>query len=98
MPSPNKSLIAPGSPGLKSQMCRVRRRKLALSRNTSSRIVELPSSNFESNQVTRRQRYHGSSSVRAEKFLQQADGRETFLRAIVEACAASVAVLDESGK
>jgi len=97
MPSPNKSLIAPGSPGLKSHMCRVRRRKLALSRKTSSRIVELPSANFESDRVARGQRYHESRSMWAEKSLQQADGRETFLQAIVEACAASVAVLDESG-
>jgi signal transduction histidine kinase len=59
--------------------------------------VELPSANFETDQVARGQRYHEPSHLRAASFGKQADGRETFLQAIVEACAASVAVLDESG-
>jgi signal transduction histidine kinase len=96
MPSP-KNLVLPRPFGLKSQMCRAPRRKLALSRKTSYRVVELPSSNFETDQVATGQRYVGSSPIRAARFVEQADGRETFLQAIVEACAASVAVLDESG-
>ena len=84
MPSPNKNSIAPGPHGLQSQMCRVGRRKLALNRKPSSRVRELGQHYFE-------------SSPKRAPFVTQNDERETFLQAIVEACGASVAVLDELG-
>jgi len=94
MPSPNDNLIAPRPLRLRRQMCRVPRRKLALNRKTSAQVK---SSNSQTDQLARDQRYFESSPRLAEKFVKQSDVRETFLRAIVEACAASVAVLDQSG-
>ena len=98
MPFPNKSLIVPRSPRLclMGQACRVQRRKLALRHKTSTQGVKLIP-NFQTNQVPAGQRYDESSSTRAEKVVEQGDWRETFLQSIVEACAANVAVLDESG-
>src|SRR5881394_3379992 len=78
------------------QGCRVQRRKLALRHKTSTQGVKLIP-NFQTNQVAAGQRYDESSSTRAEKVVEQGDWRETFLQSIVEACAANVAVLDESG-
>ena len=78
-------------------MCRVRRRRLALSHKISAQLRDQPTPNSQTHQVAGGQRYDESRSRLAGKFVKQAEGRETFLRAIVEACAASVAVLDESG-
>jgi signal transduction histidine kinase len=79
------------------QACRVQRRKLTLRHKTSTEVGDLLIPNFQTDQVARGRRYDESSSTRAEKSVMQSDGRETLLQAIVEACAASVAVLDESG-
>jgi signal transduction histidine kinase len=100
MPSSNKSLIVPRSPRLRCLMgkaCRVQRRRLALSRKTSTQVVDLLVPNLQTDQLAGGQRYDESRSTPAEKIVEQSDGRETLLRAIVEACAANVAVLDESG-
>src|ERR1700730_6794185 len=100
MPSPNKRLIAPRSPRLRCLMgkaCRVQRRKLGLRHKTSTQVVDLPIPNFQTDQVAGRQRYDESRSTPPEKIVEQSDVRETLLQAIVEACAANVAVLDESG-
>ncbi len=97
MAPPNHNLITPRRLRPKTQMCRVPRRKLAQNRKTSIQFAEPTSSDFQTDQLTLAQRYYGSNSRLADNFIKQSDGRETFLQAIVEACAASVAVLDESG-
>jgi signal transduction histidine kinase len=100
MPFPNKSSIVPQSPRLRCLMgkaCRVQRRKLALSRKLSTQAIDLLVPNFQTGQVAKGHRYDESRSTPAEKIVEQSEVRETFLQAIVEACASNVAVLDEYG-
>lgn len=94
MPSPINHLIVSRPPGVKTQMCRPQRRRLALRRKESVKLRVLPTPSLQSDQITIRQQLHKPGS---QTFIRQSDEGETLLRAIVEACAASVAVLDESG-
>lgn len=82
--------------GSTGQACRAQRRKLAVRHKISSQLRELPIRNFHAKQVSGR-RFDEPSFILPETFVGQVGGQEAFLQAIVEACAANVAVLDETG-
>lgn len=82
--------------GMQGQQCRVQRRKLARRRKTSIQPRAGFVSNFGTAQIPSSYR-HRASLPATETFVEESYGREMFLQAIVEACAANVAVLDESG-
>ena len=97
MPLSNKNSIAPRPITLMAQMCRVQRRKLTLLHNRTIELRNVPPSNSQTEQVAGSVSLDEATAMSEATFGKRKDGRETFLKKIVEACAANVAVLDESG-
>ena len=89
--------MAPRPLHLMAQMCRVQRRKLALRRKTRIRLQNLATLQSQTDHVVDSLLAVKATATSEEKFGERTD-RETFLKKIVEACAANVAVLDEFGK
>ena len=97
MPLSNKNLIAPRPITLMAQMCRVQRRKLTRRHNRTIELRNVPPPNSQTEQVAGSLSLDEATAVSEVTFGKRKDGRETFLKKIVEACTANVAVLDESG-
>lgn len=97
MPLSNKNSIAPRPITLMAQTCRVQRRKLTLLHNRTIELRNVPPPNSQTEQVAGSLSLAEATAVSEATFGKRRDGRETFLKKIVEACAANVAVLDESG-
>src|SRR4030095_8906477 len=92
-----KRSIAPRLNSMPGNLCRLQRRKLALRHKSAGPSRAISILNSETNQVLGRPRLRDSALMIDEKSIEQSYARDTFLQAIVEACAANVAVLDESG-
>ena len=94
-PHPKKS-IAPRLITLQGNS-RLQRRKLARRQKTSSHSTSISISKSTTDQIYGRRSDRQSAPMIDEQPIAQSYGREMFLQAIVEACAANVAVLDELG-
>jgi signal transduction histidine kinase len=103
MLSPNKNLIPRRPSSLGRQVSRVQRRRVARRQKLSVPIREISFDDFRTEQLAGAalpslqsiSPSHGNPGGPTE---QQANRREAFLKTIVEACAANVAVLDEQGE
>jgi hypothetical protein len=95
MPFPHgKRLIAPRLISMPDSLCRLQRRKLARRHKSPSQLaISIPNSTTDQITSSRRQ----SALLINERPIGQSCGSESFLQAIVEACASNVAVLDEAG-
>lgn len=97
MPLPQRKNFADPRPiSMQGRLCRLQRRKLARRRKISIQPRALVVSNSGTDQIAT-SRGHRTSLPMTERVVEQNYGREMFLQAIVEACSANVAVLDESG-
>jgi signal transduction histidine kinase len=97
-----KKSTAPRIIGMQESLCRSQRRKLARSHKTSRQSLAISISNARTDHFAdgpgERPRRHSFAPMLNEQSVEQSCGSEVFLRAIVEACASSVAVLDELGQ
>jgi signal transduction histidine kinase len=97
MSSPNKNQVVQRPLHLMGQLCRARRREFALRHKTATQLQVLSIRTPEPEQIAASKVRCKLIATSAAESVEQNDGREILLRRIVEACAASVAVLDQSG-
>ena len=88
--------IAPRLVGMRGSPCRSQRRKLARRQKTSPDSTATSISKSKTDQIAA-SRPSAQSALMINKQSIETDAREIFLQATVEACASSVAVLDEFG-
>lgn len=96
---PHKKSIDPRFPrplGMQGRLSRLQRRKLASRRKTPIPPRVWLISNSGTDRVAGNYGRRGAPAT-SQRFDAQSSAREMFLQSIVEACAANVAVLDESG-
>ena len=93
----DKRSIAPRLNSMPGNLCRLQRRKLARRHRSASPSRAISIFNSEANQISGSPGHRDSALMIDEKSIEQRYARDMFLQAIVEACAANVAVLDESG-
>ena len=98
MPFPHsEKSIAPRLVGTRESVCRSQRRKLARRQKTSPESTATSISKSKSEQIAA-SCADAQSALMINKQPIETDVREIFLQATVEACASSVAVLNESGQ
>jgi signal transduction histidine kinase len=93
-----KNSIAPRLNSLPGNLSQLQRRKQARRQRISSQSRSMSISNSKVPQFADGYTRRRSAQIINEQPIGQSYGRELFLQAIVEACAASIAVLDESGR
>ena len=98
MPFPqSKQSTAPRLISMRGSLCRSQRRKLARRRKTSRESTAVSISKSKTNQIAA-SRAGAQSALIINKQPIETEGLEMFLQATVEACASSVAVLNEFGQ
>jgi hypothetical protein len=98
MPFPHsEKSIAPRLVGMRGSVCRSQRRKLARRQKTSPESTATSIAKSKTDQIAA-SRKGAQSALMINKQPIETDARELFLQATVEACASSVAVLNESGQ
>jgi len=98
MPFPHdEKSIAPRLVNMRGSLCRSQRRKLARRQRTSTESTDTSISKSKTDQITASPA-GAESAVRINKQPSEIDTREIFLQATIEACASSIAVLNESGQ
>jgi signal transduction histidine kinase len=95
--SHSEKSIAPRLVGMRGSFCRSQRRKLARRQKTSPASTATSISKSKSDQIAPGPP-GAQSALMINKQPIETDAREIFLQATVEACASSVAVLNESGQ
>ena len=102
MPLPHRETSSAPRPIIrKTSLCRLQRHKLARRHKKSGQSVAVSISTFKTDPIagslSYQSRLRQPALIINEQPVEQTLGREMFLQAIVEACAANVAVLDEHG-
>src|SRR6185369_7888317 len=88
--------IAPRLSSVRGSLCRSQRRKLARRQKNSANSIAISTCKSKTDQIAGHP--GAQSALMIEKKPIDTEGREIFLQATVEACASSVAVLNESGQ
>ena len=97
MPFPDSTeSIAPRLSSVRGSLCRSQRRKLAHRQKTSPESTAISICKSKTDQIAGHPGAQSALTIKKQSI--DTDGREMFLQATVEACASSVAVLNESGQ
>src|SRR6185436_12426362 len=97
MPFPDSTeSIAPRLSSVRGSLCRSQRRKLARRQKTSPESTAISICKSKTDQIAGHPGAQSALTIKKQSI--DTDGREMFLQATVEACASSVAVLNESGQ